>query len=140
MRNAKLWSLLLAVVLLCGFALGVLCIGADAAGTLELSVGGAGEFATVEAALNSVAESDLSAYESITVKVNGNVTETTSGVLLFGQKTIWKEMGVMMPIIVTGDGTLNLPVGTSTAPKLIANANDITSVTLSTPLYSLFIS
>ena len=128
MRNAKLWSLLLAVVLLCGLALGVLFIGADAAGTLELSVGGAGEFATVEAALNSVAESDLSAYESITVNVNADVTETTSGVLLFGQKTIWKEMGVMMPIIVTGDGSLTFPA------KQLASANDVTFEEMDLPI------
>lgn len=138
MRNAKLWSLLLAAVLLCGLALGVLCIGADAAGTLELSVGGAGEFATVEAALDSVAEADLSAYESITVKVNGNVTETTSGVLLFGQKTIWKEMGVMMPIIVTGDGSLTFPQGTSSSYRKFASANDITFKDMDLPISSLY--
>lgn len=138
MRNAKLWSLLLAVVLLCGVALGVLYIGADAAGTLELSVGGAGEFATVEAALDSVAEADLSAYESITVKVNGNVTETTSGVLLFGQKTIWKETGVMMPIIIMGDGSLTFPQGTSSSRRKFASANDITFKDMDLPISSLY--
>jgi hypothetical protein len=137
MRNAKLWSLLLAFVLLCGCVLGVLFTTASAAGTYELNVG-AGEFATVEAAWNSIADADLSAYESITVKVNGAVTETSTSALLFGQKTIWKDTGVMMPITITGSGSLSFPQGTENSYRKFASANDITFKDMNLPISSLY--
>ncbi len=139
MRNAKLLSTLLATVLLCASVIGALFIGADAANPYELNVGGAGEFSTVAQALASIAEADLSGYDSVTVNVNADVTETFEGDLLFDCPTIWKEMGVMMPITVTGEGTLSLPVGTKASPRKIANANDITFLNMTVDIRTFYV-
>ncbi|MBE6713422.1 MAG: hypothetical protein E7580_07935 [Ruminococcaceae bacterium] len=128
MRNAKLWSVLLASVLLCASVIGSLFIGADAA-PYELSVGEGGDYATVAEALDAAAEADLSGYDNIQINILGEVAEPApSNSLLFGQKTIWAADGEMIPIVITGEGTLSLAAGT------VVNANDVTFKDLDLPI------
>ncbi len=132
MKKTKIWSVLLASVLLCACMLGTLLIGADAAEATVLNVtgtAGADSFASVEAALaeaESLAEAGeltaagvkivLSASQTATVDENG---------ILFGQKTIWldKAAGKKLPITITGS---NSSVSIGMKAGNVACTNDYT--------------
>ena len=134
MKHTKLWSVLLAAVLICACAVGTLLLGADAADARILNVtgtSGAETFATVEAALaeaESLAEAGelTDAGVKIVVSANQEASVDANGIL-FGQKTIWldKSQGKKLPITIEGSTTsvsLTMPAGN------IACANDYTFV------------
>lgn len=131
MKNAKLWSVLLAAILLCACALGVLFTGASAEdGTVEWAVGSGGDYATVEEALAAAETRGWAQNEQLILNVTGTHTATVTDGILFGQKTIWRRLdadgnatvyGNKLPITITG-GSVDIDSAATTA----ACANDYT--------------
>ena len=115
MRNAKLWSVLVAAVLLCACAFGMLFTGAGAsdtripASTTTYEVGSHGN--SIGECLNyasrdtwekdDVLEITFSGTDE-SAKVEADAANGRSSYLLFGQTTIFREDGSKLPIVIKG--------------------------------------
>ncbi len=117
MRNTKLWSVLLAAVLLCACVVGVLFVGAQAEGTAYTwTVDGVGTatdcYATVDAAMIAADAKTWAAGDSLTLSVTAETTTTfntaatggqaNSGRNLFNIKTIFRADNTKLPITIDG--------------------------------------
>ncbi len=136
MRKAKLWSVLLASVLLCACIVGVLVVGANAgAGSVTYYVGYGDDdaktpnFGSIREALVAAKEADWTAGDQLTIEFKGqdtsaNVTSPVAGEsanLLFGQTTIFAG-DKKLPITIKGSGAASASI---VAPaKKVACAND----------------
>lgn len=145
MKSTKLWSVLLAAVLLCACALGVLFTSAGAAQqTVTLYVDAAGNdstgngsksapYATVEAALADLAGRTWNGDDSALIMLNGSIaTKSSSESVLFGQKTIFTKENTKLPITIKGDSKTSDILTVSS--KKVACANDYTFDTLTLPV------
>ncbi len=115
MQNKKLLSALLAFVLVCTCAVGMLIFDASAERqAVTYTVGTAGDYASVEDALAAAAAADWSAQQYLKIVVTGDHTATVDAKgILFGQKTIFDENGDRLPITITGTSADSLSLGTN---------------------------
>ena len=121
MKRTKLWSVLLAVLILCVCALGILYTGAGAeganklvyaAGDLtaeELGVDGATYFTDIMGALSDLEKNSRQHPSDAVAEIHfkGSLTGGDQGNLLFAQTTIWREDGTKLPISIIGHDTTN---------------------------------
>ncbi len=112
MKNKKsLISVLLAAVLLCACAAGMLIFGAQAEGSnLELTVA---EGESITAALSAVTAGEKEGKDSIVINLEGNSVEKDAD-------TLFSAIDVDLPIIINGGG--------KTVTANVLNAGPITSV------------
>ena len=106
--NKKLLSVLLAAVLLVGCIVGMLIVGANAAGPKVFTVGTNGEYQNFDSALAAVAEATWQSGDSAEIQIEaGSYASAAESPLLFGQTTIWadKAAGVKLPIKIVGAGS-----------------------------------
>ena len=115
MRNAKLWSVLLAAVLLCACVVGMLGTGASASdsripvATDTYVVGTDGD--TIRACLEKAAEETWGATDVLEIQFSGedssmyaspNPENGISGYTLFEVATIFREDNTKLPIVIRG--------------------------------------
>jgi len=115
MRNAKLWSVLLAAVLLCACVVGMLFTGASASdsripvATETYVVGTDGD--TIRACLEKAAEETWSATDVLEIQFTGSDSSAyskpdpengVSGYTLFEVTTIFREDDTKLPIVIRG--------------------------------------
>ena len=115
MRNAKLWSVLCAAVLLCACVVGVLFTGASASdsripeATVTYVVGTDGN--TIRACLEKAAEETWSATDVLEIQFTGSDSSAyskpdaangVSGYTLFEVTTIFREDDTKLPIVIRG--------------------------------------
>ena len=113
MKHAKLWSCLLAVVLLISCAVGIFAVGADAENTViyytlgEVEKEGAQNFATLSEALAALKAKDKAwgANESVEIRFQGDISGGAQDGILFGLTTVWRENGTKLPITFRGVDT-----------------------------------
>ncbi len=120
MRNTKLWSVLLAAVLLCACVVGVLFVGTQAQGTAYAwYVDGVGtaenSYATIDAAMAAAkAKTDWAAEDTLTIYVTASGTTSTfntaqtggqvnTGRNLFNVITVFRADNTQLPITIDGD-------------------------------------
>ena len=129
MRNAKLWSVLCAAVLLCACVVGVLFTGTSAETVaVPYAVNGAA-YASVKEALNDAETREWAANEVMVITLSiadssADVTEPQDGEsanLLFGQTTIFRKDGSKLPITIKGSGE---EASVAAPAKTVACAND----------------
>ncbi len=160
MRNTKLWSVLLAAVLLCGCVLGVLFTGAFAADTaVTYTVNTANtendetslSFKSIAEALAFAAEQDWKTNEKLVIEFTGTETgNVENSDLMFGQKTIWRRVdadnaettvyGNKLPIEIAGQTASDADLISVTANVACANDYTFKNLTLDnwTGDYSVF--
>ncbi len=151
MRTAKLWSVLLAAVLLCACMAGLLFTGASASDAVTYTVGQ--DYADISAALDAAADyaknEGWGSGASLVIEFTGTdnsavLTEAGEGKstnLLFGQPTIFREDGTRLPITIKGTASSiesNVIAwnhgATEENAKSYAAANDYTFENLLLPL------
>ena len=114
MKKAKILSLALAAVLLCGCIIGFLTVGASAEGTTWVVDGNATDaenntYETLQAALDAAALADWSEGDALTISITATaaqVVERSEDGVIFDVSTIWRGVGKKLPITITG-GTLD---------------------------------
>lgn len=138
--NKKLLSVLLAAVLLVGCIVGMLIVGANAAGETVWTVGELGDYLTLDEALAAVEATDWAEGDSLKIQVEAgthSVTTADTNTLFLGLPTIFidQEKMVKLPITIEGESsantTINLKVPTGTyldgySKDRLAFANDFT--------------
>ena len=135
MRNAKLWSVLCAAVLLCACVVGVLFTGASASdsripeATTTYVVGTDGD--TIRACLDKAAEETWGATDVLEIEFSGSdgsiyakpdVANGIGGYTMFETATIFREDNTKLPIVITG--TDDEKASTITTPSNGYNATN----------------
>lgn len=136
MRNAKLWSALLAAVVLSACILGILFTGADAsdsripAASVVYEVGVDG--ASIRACLAKAAGKTWTDNDVLEIRFSGEDSSAhaepdpqngISGSVLFEQRTIFRSDSTKLPIVIRGVDK-NRGALIKTEPKNYASAND----------------
>ena len=110
MKHTKIWSCLLALVLLVSCAVGIFAVSADAESTViyytlgEVEMEGSEHFATLAEALAALQAKNKKwgANESVEIRFQGEISGGTQDGLLFGLTTIWREDNTKLPIAFRG--------------------------------------
>jgi len=137
--NKKLLSVLLAAVLLVGCIVGMLIVGANAAGETTWTVGASGDYTTLDDALAAIEGTTWSEGDSLKIQLEaGAYTATTAAnePLFLGLPTIWTDAAKTkkLPITIEGAGSattsiaIHVPTdtGDSYHNNKLAFANDFT--------------
>ncbi len=145
MKKARLISVVLALALLCGCAVGICMISAGAEATTTVyTVGdytedGAHPFPDANAAFAAAAEKEWGANEQLEIKFKGQISAggiSVGGYVLFNQTTIFREDGSKLPITIEGVDTRS-PRDAEIfldAAQWVACANDYTFKNLLLPI------
>ena len=113
MKHTKLWSCLIAFMLLISCAAGIFAVGAVAeSATVYYTIGsvaleGAENFADINTALAQAEKKSgqWAADDVLEIQFKGTISGGAQDGLLFGQTTIWREDGTKLPIIIRGVDT-----------------------------------
>ncbi|MBR5295828.1 MAG: hypothetical protein IKU24_04480, partial [Clostridia bacterium] len=149
MRNTKLWSVLLAAVLLCASVVGLVIVGAQAEGVVyDWYVDGVGaaddHYATIDDAMKAAyAKKDWAEGDSLAIYITKSGTATTfntvqtgaqvnTGRHLFNVATIFRADNTKLPITIDGTEDMNslifgnTPAWTSGGKQAFIASNDYT--------------
>ena len=136
MKRAKILSLVLTAVLLCGCVFGALVFGtsAEEAAGQTLEVTADGTYKTIEEALT--AAEGMTWAEGAELLIQVEVEEVAASIseagVLFSQKTIWRTDNTKLPITIQGQGKTATKI--TFGAKKMACANDYAFENLTLPV------